>query len=150
MERISFNEIPKEIVMNLMGIENYINNSNLDFQLLELIRLRVAQINGCSYCIDMHFKELKHINETDLRLSLLSVWEETNIFTEKEKAVLFFSESITKLTNKSIDRSVYDRMENHFSKKEIILLTLAVAQINTWTRLMKTFQIEAGKYQVNN
>lgn len=149
MERISFTEIPKEMLGKLMDIENYINNSGIDLKLLELMRLRVAQINGCAYCVDMHHKELKHLKETDLRLSSLVVWEETTYFTDKERAVLHFTETLTKLAPKPIKNEDYQVIKNQFKKEEIIILTLAISQINTWTRLMKTFRIEAGNYQVN-
>ena len=149
MERISFEEIPKEMMGKLIGLENYINNSGIEIKLLELIRLRVAQINGCAYCIDMHHKELKHLEETDLRLSSLAVWEEANYFTNREKAVLHFTEKLTQLNGKPVADKDYEVIKKHFENKKIIILTLAIAQINTWTRLMKTFQIEAGNYKVN-
>ncbi|ALM19815.1 hypothetical protein AAT17_00345 [Nonlabens sp. MIC269] len=149
MERISFKEIPNNVLEKLIGLENYINNSNLEITLLELMRLRVAQINGCAYCVDMHYKELKNLGETDLRLSTLVVWEETNFFTDKERAVLRFTEVLTTLNGKPISNAQYDDLRSFFINDEIITLTLAIAQINTWTRLMKTFQIEAGKYKVN-
>ncbi len=148
MERISFTEIPQEMMGKLFDLENYINNSGINMKLLELMRLRVAQINGCAYCVDMHHKELKNLEETDLRLSSLIVWEETNYFTDKERAVLHFTEILTKLNGKPIVDNDYEVIKSHFEKKEIVILTLAIAQINTWTRLMKTFQIEAGNYKV--
>jgi len=148
MERISFTEIPQEMMGKLMDLENYINNSGIEIKLLELMRLKVAQINGCAYCVDMHHKELKHLEETDLRLSSLIVWEETNYFTDKEKAVLHFTEKLTKLNGKPVADNDYEVIKNHFANNEIVILTLAIAQINTWTRLMKTFQIEAGNYKV--
>ncbi len=149
MERISFTEIPQEMMGKLIDLENYINNSGIELKLLELMRLRVAQINGCAYCVDMHYKELKSLNEIDLRLSSLMVWEETNYFSNKEKAVLHFTEILTKLNGKPIANNNYEVIKRHFEKKEIVILTLAIAQINTWTRLMKTFQIEPGNYKVS-
>ncbi|WP_010136494.1 carboxymuconolactone decarboxylase family protein [Ochrovirga pacifica] len=149
MERIGFKEIPREMIGKLMELEQYINNSTIEMQVLELMRLRVAQLNGCAYCIDMHYKELIHLGETNQRLSLLMVWEESRDFTEKEKAVLHFTEKLTKLNGKPIGDEDYKVIEKHFKKKEIAMLTMGIAQINTWTRLMKTFQIEAGNYQVN-
>jgi len=80
MERINYQDIPNGMFDILMKIENFINESSLDFKLLEIVRLRVAQKNGCAYCVDMHHKELKNTNETDLRLSSICVWEETPYF----------------------------------------------------------------------
>ncbi|WP_422107055.1 carboxymuconolactone decarboxylase family protein [Winogradskyella sp.] len=149
MERISFTEIPQQIIGKLLDLENVINNSGINLKLLELMRLRVAQINGCAYCVDMHHKELKSLDETDLRLSSLLVWEETNYFSDKEKAVLHFAEILTRLNGKPVSDNDYEVIKNHFKNNEIVILTLAIAQINTWTRLMKTFQIEPGNYKVS-
>ena len=148
MERISFQDLPQGMFEKLMAIESLVNGASLDFQLLELIRLRVSQINGCAYCIDMHYKELKHAGETELRLSSLSVWEETDYFTEREQAVLAFTEQLTLVSEKGVTDARFERLTHHFDKQEIALLTLAIAQINTWTRLMRTFRFTPGKYRV--
>lgn len=148
MERITYNDIPKGMFDQLMSIENFINNSSIDIKLLELIRLRVAQKNGCAYCVDMHHKELQHLQETDLRLSSLCVWKETPYFTEKERAVLQFTDTLTKLSREPIKDEVYTPLEAFFSKEEICYVTLAISQINTWTRLMKTFRFTPGNYKV--
>lgn len=148
MERITFNQIPKGMVEKLMATENYINESNLDFQLLELIRLRVAQINKCAYCIDMHYKELKQTGETELRMATLSIWNETSFFTEKEKVVLLFAEYLTKINKENISEEIYHSLTKVFDIEEICNLTLAITQINTWTRLVRTFKFTAGNHEV--
>ena len=148
MERITFSQIPKGMVESLMAIENYIKQSTLDLQLLELMRLRIAQINKCAYCIDMHYKELKHTGETALRMSTVSVWKETSFFTEKEKAVLQFTESLTEISEKDISNEVFDSLTKFFDTEEICNLTLAISQLNTWTRLVRTFKFTAGNYKV--
>ena len=148
MERISYQDIPKGMFENLMSTEDYINKSSLDMQLLELIRLRVAQKNGCAYCVDMHHKELKHLGETDLRLSSLCVWKETPYFSEKEMAALNLTDALTKMSRDPLPEEVFEVLTPHFSKEEICYLTLAISQINTWTRLMKTFKFTPGNYQV--
>lgn len=148
MQRITYEDIPLGMFENLRQIESYINNTTLDLHLLELIRLRVAQKNGCAYCVDMHHKELKHLNETDLRLSSICVWEETTYFSDTERVVLNFTDALTKLSREPISDKVYNPLLEFFSKKEICFLTLAIAQINTWTRLMKTFQFVPGNYKV--
>ncbi|WP_428741722.1 carboxymuconolactone decarboxylase family protein [Tenacibaculum sp.] len=149
MERITFGQIPKGMVEQLMAIENYINESTLDLQLLELMRLRVAQINKCAYCIDMHYKELKHTGETELRMSTLSVWNETSFFTEKEKAVLLFTEALTEISKKEVSAEIFNSLTKFFATEEICNLTFAISQLNTWTRLVRTFKFTAGNYQVN-
>ncbi|MEL7421361.1 MAG: carboxymuconolactone decarboxylase family protein [Bacteroidota bacterium] len=148
MERISFKDLPQGMFEKLMAVESLVNGASLDFQLLELARLRVSQINGCAYCVDMHYKELKHAGETDLRLSSLVVWEETDYFTKREEAVLAFAEQLTLVSEKGVSDKLFEQLAQHFEKQEIALLTLAVAQINTWTRLMRTFRFTPGKYRV--
>ncbi|CAL2078091.1 carboxymuconolactone decarboxylase family protein [Tenacibaculum sp. 190524A02b] len=148
MERISFHQIPKGMVNKLMAIEQYLKESALDFKLLELLRLRVAQINQCAYCIDMHYKELKNVGETELRMATLSVWKEVPFFTNKEKAVLEFTEVLTEISVKEVSDKIYDKLTNYFTTEEICNLTLAITQLNTWTRLVRTFKFKAGNYEV--
>lgn len=150
MERISYQDIPDGMFQKLNNLEDFINQSLLEKSLLKLIKLRVSQINGCAYCVDMHHKELKHINETELRLSSLVVWRETPYFSEKERAALNFAEELTILSNTPINNKIYITLETHFSKKEISFLALAITQINTWNRLMKTFLFTPGNYKVNS
>lgn len=149
MERISYQDIPKGMFENLKAIEDYLKNSPLDLQLQELLKLRISQKNGCAYCVDMHYKELKHTGETELRLSSLCVWEETSYFSEKERAALKFAETLTRINHQPINDSDYNALLKHFSKEDICYLSLAITQINTWNRLMKTFLFTAGNYQIN-
>lgn len=148
MERIGYQDIPEGMFENLLETENYINGSSLGMHLLEMVRLRVSQINGCAYCVDMHHKELKHAGESELRLSSLCVWSATPYFSDKERAVLQFTEALTRLGVQGISEAVFDDLQKYFSKNEICFLTLAVSQINTWTRLMKTFQFSPGNHKI--
>lgn len=149
MERITYQDIPNGMFENLRTIENSIINSTLDRKLIEMIRLRTAQMNGCAYCVDMHYKELKYFGETELRLSSLCVWEETTYFSEKERLVLSFTDTITELKRSPISKELYDNLTSHFSKEEICYLTLTISQSNTWNRLMKTFKFTPGNYKVS-
>ena len=148
MERISYQDIPKGMFETLMEVEKFISNSSLDMPLIGLIKLRASQINGCAYCVDMHHKELQHQGEKELRLVSLCVWEETPYYTQKERAVLHFTEASTLLSHKPIPSAVFEALLDYFSKQEIAYLTLVVAQINTWNRLMKVFQTTPGQYKV--
>jgi AhpD family alkylhydroperoxidase len=148
MERISYQDIPAGMFDHLNKTEDFINNSTLDMKLLELVRTRVSQLNGCAYCVDMHHKLLAHEGETAIRLVSLCVWEETPYFTDKERAVLKFTDSLTQLKNQSIPSESFDTLLDFFTKEEISYLTLAVAQINTWTRLMKTFKFTPGNFKI--
>jgi AhpD family alkylhydroperoxidase len=148
MERISFQEIPEGMYDKLIAIENFVSASSLDLQLLELIRLRVAQINGCAYCVDMHHKILAATGETDIRMSAVCIWQSTPYFTEKEKAALLFAEKLTKIPDNEISDEDFQLLQQHFNRDEICYLTLAVTQINTWTRFTETFRTTPGNYEV--
>lgn len=147
MERISYQEAPAGFFGSLQAIEDYLNNTTIELGLLALARLRAAQINGCIYCVDMHYKELVNLGETSLRLSTLCVWDEGDFFDEKEKIVLLFTEQLTKANEGQITDQLFKQLNQYFSKEEIADLTLAIAQTNTWNRLMKTFKFKAGIYQ---
>ena len=150
MEQISYTDVPEGMFENLRIIEDSIDNSPLDNKLLELIKLRVSQKNGCAYCVDMHYKELKHAGETELRLSSLCVWKETPYFSNKERVVLKFAETLTKINSAPIPKEDYTPLLGLFNKKEICYLTLAITQINTWNRLMKVFQFTPGNYKIEH
>ncbi len=148
MERISYNEVPKGMFDTVMTVENYINNSSLSLQLLELLRYRASILNGCAYCVDMHAKELKHTGETELRIHAISIWKSTPYFTQKEQAVLAFTDALTLLNTEPITAQLFTELNVYFNKEEISHLTLSIAQINTWNRLMKSFEFTPGNYKI--
>jgi len=150
MERISYQDIPEGMFEKLTAIEDYLNNCPIDLKLFELIRLRVAQLNGCAYCVDMHHKELKHLGESDLRMYSLCIWKEAPYYSEEERTVLLYTEALTYMNNEPLPPNVYDPLLNYYNKAEICYITLAISQINTWTRLMKSFKFEPGNYKVPN
>jgi AhpD family alkylhydroperoxidase len=146
MERILNQELPQGLIAAMRQVQAYINQSGLDKGLLELMRLRVSQLNGCAFCIDMHYKEAINAGESALRLISVSAWKEAPYYSEKERAVLAFAESLT-LMHKEYDMdALHCEMGSFFSKHEIANLSLAVAQINSWNRLMKSFGTVAGNY----
>jgi AhpD family alkylhydroperoxidase len=148
-ERISFKELPKGIFQTMLQVEAVINNSGLDRKLLELLRLRVSQMNKCAYCVDMHHKEAQHREETEQRLYSVSVWRETDYYSDSEKSALEFAEAITEIQNGGMNDTLFEKISVHFSKDAIAMLTLAIAQINAWNRLMKTYNFTAGSYKIN-
>lgn len=148
--RISFEEVPKGLMSSMMTVENYVNSNGFDLKLLELIRYHVSSLNECAYCIDMHFKEAVSAGEEPQRLYSVAAWRETPYYTEKERAVLEWSESIT-LTHMEYDRqALYLELLKHMELSDIANLTIAITQINSWNRLAKTFGFKAGTYQVEN
>ncbi len=148
MERISYQELPQAFFEHLGQIEDYIKQSNLDLKLIDLVRLRISQINECAYCLDMHYKEARHAGETELRLSMLSAWRETDFFTDQEKTVFEYAEALTLLPNHNIAKT-FEVLSSYYSKEEIAYISLAITQMNTWNRLMKAFNFKAGYFKVN-
>src|SRR5690554_4309970 len=125
-ERIKLSQISKEHVKVLMEAENYIKNSWIPTQLMELIKFRVSQINGCAYCLDMHFKEAVHHGESEKRLYSLSAWRECPYYSEKERAVLDFAESLTLISENHISDEQFKDLNGHYTIQEIVDLTLLI------------------------
>jgi AhpD family alkylhydroperoxidase len=147
MERITFKDAAG-VYNALKQVQNYIDQCGLDFKLLELLRMRVSQINSCAYCLDMHYKKAIHAGESPIRLISVSAWRETNYYTPQERAVLAFAESLTHLRAEESSDNIHDELNKYFSKDEIANLTLAVIQINSWNRLTRSFGSEAGHFKV--
>lgn len=145
--RISFPNIPKGLFQAMMNAEDYVNRCGFDPKLLELLRLRVAEINGCAYCVDMHFKEGLHHNEKIERLYAVSVWREAPFYSPMERAVLGWTETVT-LPHQPHDLDAqFKTLREYFTEEQVANLTMAVVQINSWTRLAKSFGFEAGHYK---
>lgn len=147
MERISFNKIP-DIYAAMTQVQKVVDNCGLDYKLLELMRMRVSQLNGCAYCLDMHYKEAVHAGEDVLRLVSVSAWKEAPYYTEQEQAVLEFAERLTVMSPNANNDDIHDGLSKFFGKEEIAHLTLAVTQINSWNRLVKSFGPIPGKHEV--
>ena len=131
----------------LRGLETYLHQSGLEIPLLHLIKLRASQINGCAYCIDMHWKDLRAIGENEQRLYGLDAWEDSPYYTERERSALAWTEAVTRVSETHVPDEVYEQVRPHFSEKELADLTLAIATINAWNRLAISFRVEVGKYQ---
>ena len=145
--RIPFPDVPAGLMSVMMAVENYIKNMDLGPALLELMRLHVSQLNGCAYCIDMHYKEAIAAGEQPVRLYSLSVWPSTSLYDEKESAVLAWAEAVTLLTEDKISDELFEKMRRIFTQEQLANLTLAVVQINSWNRLAKSFAFEPGHYR---
>ena len=122
--------------------------SSLEKSLIELVKLRASQLNGCAFCIDMHTKDARHAGETEQRLYTLSVWHETDFFSEREKAAIMWTEAVTLISENDVEDSLFEIVSEQFSKKELVDLTMAVNAINSWNRLSIAFRTEPGTYQV--
>jgi AhpD family alkylhydroperoxidase len=131
----------------LLGIEHYLQQSGLEESLQNLIKLRVSQINGCAYCIDMHWKDLRAAGEAEQRLYGLDAWEESPYYTERERAALTWAESVTNIQEGHVPDGVFERVKEFFNDKELADLTLAVTAINSWNRLSIAARTVPGTYQ---
>ena len=131
----------------MFGLERFVNQSGLESGLLDLVRMRVSQINGCAYCLDMHSKDLRHEGETEQRLYLLDAWRESPFYTDRERAALEWAEAVTLVTDGHVSDQVYDLAKSQFSEEELIDLTMAVVTINGWNRLSIAFRTTPGTYQ---
>jgi AhpD family alkylhydroperoxidase len=130
----------------LLGVEKVIASSSLEPTLLELVKVRASQINGCTFCLDMHTKDARAIGEDEQRLHLVAVWREASCFSERERAALAWSEAVTLLPESGAPDDVYDALRPVFSEEEIVALTLAISLINVWNRLSVGFRRPAGDY----
>ena len=120
---------------NGMGaVETYLHGA-LDLKLLSLVKLRASQINGCAFCLHMHYEEALKAGDTPARLNLLPAWEESRMFTDKERAALLWTESLTHIATDRAEDETYAEVKAHFTDKEMADLTLAVAMINAWNRI---------------
>ena len=131
----------------MLGLENYVNECGLEPTLLDLVRLRASQINGCAFCIDMHWKDLRARGEEEQRLYMLNAWRESSVYSERERAALAWAESVTLIANDHVPDALFEQVRQHFSDKELTDLTLAVIAINGWNRLSISFRTPAGNYQ---
>ena len=144
--RIRWLQVAPEAYKALSTLESYAANSSVEKPLVELIKLRVSQINGCAYCIDMHWKDLRAGGETEQRLYGLDAWEESPYYTPRERAALEWAEAVTTLGHERVSDRVYDVARSQFNERELVDLTMAIIAINSWNRLGIAFRAEAGAY----
>jgi len=145
--RIAYLKVAPGAYKAMLGLEEYLHGCGLEAPLLDLIKLRASQVNGCAYCIDMHWKDLRAAGETEQRLYGLDAWEESPYYSDRERAALVWTEAVTNIRDGHVRDEVYENVRNHFSEKELANLTLAVAAINAWNRLAIAARTEAGNYE---
>jgi AhpD family alkylhydroperoxidase len=146
--RLEVQKVSPAVYQAMLGLETFMRkHSKLEPALLELIKMRASQINGCAYCIDMHSKDARAEGETEQRLYALSAWSETTFFTDRERAALTLTEAITLVGEGHVPDAVYEQAKKSFSEEELVNLTLAIITINGWNRLAITFRFVPGEYQ---
>jgi AhpD family alkylhydroperoxidase len=119
----------------LRGVEAYLHQCGLDKNLIELVKMRASQINGCAYCLDMHSKELRRNGESEQRIYLLNAWEESPLYTPRERAALAWTEALTLIADTHAPDAAYDEVNRHFDARELVDLTTLIGMINLWNRL---------------
>jgi AhpD family alkylhydroperoxidase len=148
--RINYARVAPGVYEAMLGLQSYLRKSGLDESLLNLISLRASQINGCAYCIDMHWKDLRAAGESEQKLYGLDAWEEAPYYSERERAALAWTEAVTNIREGHAPHDVYERVQKVFTEKELADLTFAIAVINGWNRLNIAARTVAGRYRPNS
>lgn len=134
-KRISIKDLEPEAYKAMMALENYSATVQIIPQLKELIKIRASQINKCAYCIDMHAEDAIKLGETARRIYALTAWQESHLFSEKERAVLQLTEEITLISQHGVTENTYDTILSHYSEKETAQIMMLIVLINSWNRI---------------
>jgi AhpD family alkylhydroperoxidase len=145
--RIEYDKAAPGVLKAMWGLEHYVKKSGLEPSLLELVKMRASQVNGCAFCLDMHSKDARARGETEQRLYLLNAWRESPFYTDRERAALEWTEAVTLIANEHVPDDVYERARRQFSEEELVNLTMAVVAINGWNRLAISFRAVPGAYR---
>jgi AhpD family alkylhydroperoxidase len=140
-------KVAPEVFRAMLALESVVKSGGLENNLLDLVKLRASQINGCAYCIDMHSKDLRAAGESEERLYLLDAWREAPFYSDRERAALEWTEAVTLIAEDHVPDAVYEQARKQFSDEELVKLTLAVVAINGWNRFSIAFRAAPGHYQ---
>jgi AhpD family alkylhydroperoxidase len=145
--RIDSRRVNPEVRRHLLAIERYLHASTLGHRLLHLVKTRASQINGCAQCLDMHTQDARAEGESEQRLHTLAAWRETPFYDDRERAALEWTEAVTLVASSHVPDDVYESVRGHFTEQELLDLTLAITQINTWNRLNVALRTVPGGYR---
>lgn len=146
-ERMDYSSASPGLMKALNSLQHFVDHSSLKGSLLELIRIRASQINGCAYCIDMHTKDARAAGETEQRIYALNAWRETPFYTDRERAALEWTETLTLIATNHVSDELFERVREHFTETELTELSGAIIMINGWNRLAIPFRDVPGVYQ---
>ncbi len=146
-QRIDYVKVGADGFKAMLGLERYLAQCGLDHALLHMLKLRASQMNGCAFCIDMHWKDARAAGESEQRLYALSAWRESPFYTERERAALAWIEALTTITDGHADDRVYDQVRAHFSEREVVDLTFVASTINAWNRIAIAMRSQPGLCQ---
>ncbi len=145
--RLNFTTATPRAYETISPLDEYLGGCSVEQPLLHLVRLRASQINGCAYCIDMHWKDLKALGDTDQRLYGLDAWRESPYYSERERAALAWTEAVTLVAQGQVPDVVYEEVNPHFSETELADLTIAIGRINFWNRVAIASRMTPGRYR---
>ncbi|MDU0205948.1 MULTISPECIES: carboxymuconolactone decarboxylase family protein [Paenibacillus] len=145
--RLDYTKVQPESLQTLLKLEGYVKKSGLDSKLVELIKIRASQINGCAYCLDMHTKDARAMGETEQRIYLLNAWREAPFYTPSERAALALTEAVTRISNAGVPDDLYDQVRRHFDEEQYVDLIMAINAINSWNRMAISTGMVPGDYQ---
>lgn len=147
-QRVNYYAAAPDGMKAMMQLEKYLHGASIEHSLLHLVKLRASQINGCAYCIDMHWKDARALGESEQRLYGLDAWRESpGYYTPREMAAFAWTEALTKITDGHASDAVFEQVRPHFNDKELSDLSLVIATINAWNRLAIGFRSEPGHYK---
>ena len=129
-----------EAMKAVAALDTYVKGSGLEPALIELVKMRASQINGCAYCLDMHARDARAKGESEQRLYLLDAWRESPLYTDRERAALAWAEAVTLVSQTRVPDEAYEKARSQFSEEELVKLTVAVAAINAWNRIAISFR----------
>lgn len=149
-QRLDYYKIAPEAMKIMLEFEKYAKQTTIDAKLKELIKIRASQINGCAFCLDMHTKDARQLEETEQRIYSLNAWRETPFYSEKERAALELTEAVTQISLKHVSDDLYQLVRLHFDEKEYVDLIYLINTINSWNRLAISMRAVPGHYQPNH
>jgi AhpD family alkylhydroperoxidase len=145
--RLNYTKAAPSGIQAMSNLNKYVEKSGIERSLLELVKIRASQINGCAYCIDMHTKDARALGESEQRLYLLNAWREAPFYTDRERAALAWTEVVTLISESHVSDEDYAAAREKFSEQELVNLTMAIISINGWNRLAISFRAVPGNYE---
>ncbi len=145
-QRLDYKKASPDAFKAMLQMEEYVHKTGLEKSLLELVKTRASQLNGCAWCLDMHTKDARARGETEQRLYLISVWREAPCYSPKERAALAWTEAVTQLSTHGVSDEIYNEARKYFDEKALTDLTIAIIAINGWNRFNVAFQAPVGDY----
>jgi AhpD family alkylhydroperoxidase len=145
-QRLNYQQILNKEVPHLAALEGLVEKSGLPLNLIEMVRLKASIINGCALCVSIHMRRLRQQGENEMRIDLVSAWREAPCYTERERAIFEYTETLTRISHtQQVTDELYVLMQKHFNEKELATLTLAIGLINLWNRFAVTFHADLGR-----